>query len=100
MPDCIFCKSLPKVIENDYAYALYDIKPITKGHMLIVVKRHMEQIFEANGEEIKAVFDLVNQAKEILDKEHKPQGYNIQVNCGAKAGQIVMHAHVHVIPRY
>ena len=100
MSDCIFCKDLPKVIANELAYAIYDIKPLSKGHMLFIPKRHHATIFESTPQEIEAVFELVNQAKALLHKEHKPDGYNVQVNCGAVAGQIVMHAHVHLIPRY
>ena len=98
--DCIFCKNLPKVLENDLAYAVYDIKPISKGHMLFIPKRHHLTIFESTLEERKAVFDLISQARELILKEHKPDGFNIQANCGEAAGQIVMHAHVHLIPRY
>ena len=90
---CIFCKNLPKVLENELAYALYDIKPITKGHMLVIPKRHHMTIFESTPEEIKAVFELIQKAKELLLKEHKPDGFNIVANCGEAAGQIVMHAH-------
>ena len=100
MSDCIFCKNLPKVLENDLAYALYDIKPISKGHMLFVPKRHHETMFESTPDEIGALFDLIKQAKAIVAKEHKPDGFNVQANCGAAAGQIVMHAHMHLIPRY
>ena len=100
MADCIFCKNLPKVLENDLAYAVYDIKPLSRGHMVFIPKRHFEQVFQADAEEIKALFDLINKAKTLLDKEHHPDGYNIQVNCGSVAGQIVMHAHLHLIPRY
>lgn len=100
MSDCIFCKNLPKVLENDLAYALNDIKPISKGHMLFIPKRHHENIFDSTPQEITAVFELINKAKAMLTKEHAPSGFNIQVNCGAAAGQIVMHAHVHLIPRY
>ncbi len=100
MSDCIFCEDLPKVITNDLAYAIYDIKPLSPGHMLFIPKRHHEGIFESMPDEIKALFDLVNEAKVLLDKERKPTGYNVQVNCGASAGQIVMHAHLHLIPRY
>lgn len=100
MSQCIFCKDLPKVLENDLAYALYDIKPISKGHMLFIPKRHHLTIFESTAAEISAVFDLLNKAKELISKEHNPAGFNLQVNCGAAAGQIVMHAHLHLIPRY
>jgi len=100
MSDCIFCKNLPKVLENELAYCLYDIKPITKGHMLVILKRHHTTIFESRPEEIKAVFELIQKAKELLLKEYKPDGFNILANCGEAAGQIVMHAHLHLLPRY
>jgi diadenosine tetraphosphate (Ap4A) HIT family hydrolase len=100
MPDCIFCKDLPKVFENELAYAVNDIKPLAQGHMLFIPKRHHATVFESTAEEIKAVFDLIKKAKEFLQQEHSPDGYNVQANCGAIAGQIVMHAHVHLIPRY
>ena len=100
MSDCIFCKDLPKVLENELAYCLYDIKPITKGHMLVIPKRHHTTVFESTPEEIKAIFELIRKAKELLLKEYKPDGFNIAVNCGDAAGQIVMHAHVHLLARY
>jgi diadenosine tetraphosphate (Ap4A) HIT family hydrolase len=100
MSDCVFCKNLPKVLENELAYGLYDIKPITKGHMLIVLKRHHMTIFESTPDEIKAAFELAQRAKELLIKEFKPDGFNIIANCGEAAGQIVMHTHIHLLPRY
>jgi diadenosine tetraphosphate (Ap4A) HIT family hydrolase len=100
MADCIFCKDLPKVLENDLAYAIYDIKPHSKGHMLLIPKRHHETIFESTPQEIEALFNLIRRAKGIIQNEHHPDGYNLQANCGAVAGQIVMHAHMHLIPRY
>jgi diadenosine tetraphosphate (Ap4A) HIT family hydrolase len=100
MSDCIFCKNLPKVLENDLAYVLYDIKPIAKGHMLVIPKRHYKTILESTPEEISAVFGLLGQGRELLIKEHQPDGFNIFANCGEAAGQIVMHAHVHLLPRY
>lgn len=100
MSDCIFCKNLPKVLDNELAYAVYDIKPITKGHMLVIPKRHFVTVFESNAEELKAIFELMAQARALLLKEHKPDAFNIVANCGEAAGQIVMHAHWHLLPRY
>ena len=100
MSDCIFCKDLPRILENELAYAVYDIKPISRGHMLFIPKRHHETVFDSTVQEITAMFELINKAKVLIHKEHKPDGYNIQANCGNAAGQIVMHAHFHLIPRY
>ncbi|MBF0571401.1 MAG: HIT family protein [Candidatus Omnitrophica bacterium] len=87
-------------MENELAYGLYDIKPITRGHMLIIPKRHHSTLFESTSDEIIAVFELIQEAKELLLKEYKPDGFNIVANCGETAGQIVMHAHLHLLPRY
>jgi len=100
MGDCIFCKDLPKVFENELAYCLYDIKPITKGHILVIPKRHHATIFESTPDEIKSVFELLDKAKVLLLNEYKPDGFNVVANCGEAAGQIVMHAHLHLLPRY
>ncbi len=100
MSDCIFCKNLPKVMENELVYALYDIKPISKGHMLFIPKRHHGSVFESTPEEITAIYELIGKARKMLEQELHPDGFNIQFNCGAAAGQVVMHAHAHLIPRY
>ena len=98
--DCIFCKLDNYVLENDLAYAIFDINPVSLGHTLIILKDHKENIFETNNEDRLAMFDLLEKAKALVDKEHHPQGYNVCLNCGASAGQTVMHVHMHLIPRY
>jgi diadenosine tetraphosphate (Ap4A) HIT family hydrolase len=87
-------------MDNDLAYVLLDIKPLSKGHALIIPKRHVEQIFEITPAEVTAMHELLCKMKERLSKEHNPDGYNVFVNCGHAAGQIVMHAHMHLVPRY
>jgi diadenosine tetraphosphate (Ap4A) HIT family hydrolase len=98
---CIFC-DLQKfaAAENDLAYFIYDKYPKSEGHSLIIPKRHIETVFDATGEEWKAMGELINIAKAEIIKNHKPAGYNLLVNCGKAAGQEVMHAHIHLIPRY
>ena len=100
MSDCVFCKNLPKVCENELAYALYDISPISQGHALIIPRRHFEQIFDATSQEMLALYELLGQMKTLIQKKYNPNGYNIWGNCGKAAGQIVMHTHLHLIPRY
>ena len=100
MAECIFCKDFPKVMENELAYVLFDINPISKGHALIISKRHVEQIFDATPEEGAAMRELVMAMRGRLQKEYSPDGFNVWVNCGKVAGQAVMHAHIHLIPRY
>lgn len=99
MEDCFICE-IKAIIENELAKGFYDDNPVSKGHMLFVTKRHTPTFFETTLEERIAIFELVDKAKEILDKNYHPDGYNIGINCGEFAGQSVMHVHVHLIPRY
>lgn len=98
--NCPFCISTESILSNDLAYARYDIYPVNKGHLLIVPFRHVSDFFDLTKEEREAVLKLVDEAKVLLDKKYKPDGYNIGVNVGEAAGQTVWHVHVHVIPRY
>ena len=97
---CLFCQLKDNVVENELAYAVFDKYPVSEGHMLIIPKRHSQDFFGCNPEEIHAVFDLIKECKKITDDRYHPGGYNIAANCGELAGQKIHHAHVHLIPRY
>lgn len=98
---CIFCVFERSVIaENRLARAFFDSYPISKGHALVVPKRHVRTMFDTNGDEYQACFDLVREVRERLQSEHSPDGFNIGINCDEAGGQSVWHAHIHVIPRY
>lgn len=86
--------------ENELAFAFWDANPVSKGHIIFMTKRHVENFFETTEEEKRDLFELIDKAKNIIDKKYKPTGYNIGINCGVSAGQTVMHVHVHLIPRY
>lgn len=99
--DCPFCNLKENILfENDYAVAFFDSYPVSKGHALIIPKRHSEHYFELTKEEIGAMFELSQKVKEYLDKEFHPDGYNIGFNVLEAGGQSVMHTHMHIIPRY
>lgn len=102
MTNCYYCNkpSEDYVIENEYAAGYYDAKPSSPGHFLVFTKRHVPDFFEMTPEEQQGVNDLLMKAKELVDKEHKPDAYNMGANCGSAAGQSVKHAHFHLIPRY
>ena len=104
MKECLFCKWKDEkekiILENEYAFARFDEFPVNKGHILFMTKRHVSDFFGTTLEEKNAIFELMEKAKEIIDKEYKPDGYNIGMNCGEAAGQSVMHIHIHLIPRY
>ncbi|KJR48260.1 HIT family hydrolase [Desulfosporosinus sp. I2] len=102
MSECIFC-TLPGIkifLENELSLAFFDKFPVSKGHVLIVTKRHISNIFEATSEEMASIGDLLKRVKEELDKTYHPDGYNVGANTGSTSGQTIFHLHVHVIPRY
>ena len=98
--NCIFCGEPEIVIQNELAFAHYDSYPVSTGHCLIIPHRHVAEYFQATAEEKTAIWALVDEMKNIIDQEYKPDGYNIGINIGKTAGQSVPHLHVHMIPRY
>lgn len=102
MENCVFCQrdSLQIIAENELALAFYDGCPVSKGHTLVIPKRHVATYFEASPEEHAAMINLVYETRKILQEKFNPDGYNIGANVGPAAGQTVFHFHVHIIPRY
>jgi diadenosine tetraphosphate (Ap4A) HIT family hydrolase len=98
---CPFCHLEPSRIrlENEFATAFSDAFPISEGHTLVVPKRHVASLFDLPEEEQAAVWRLVTLARGKLMDEFRPDAFNVGVNDGPAAGQTVMHAHVHIIPR-
>lgn len=99
---CIFCQrqQITFILENDLAGAFWDAYPVSTGHLLIIPKVHRQNYFELTNPEIVAINSLIHEAKDLLEHDFHPDGYNIGINVNHAAGQTVMHAHIHVIPRY
>ncbi len=106
MNDCIFCKivkgEIPsaKVHEDETMCAFLDINPINPGHTLIIPKRHMENLHDMHEEEIQHAFGLISKIAKAIVVGVQADGFNIGMNNGKAAGQVVMHAHIHIIPRF
>jgi diadenosine tetraphosphate (Ap4A) HIT family hydrolase len=100
-PDCPFCRPEPGRIrlEGEFALAVLDGFPVTQGHTLVIPRRHAASLFELPAAEQAAVWRLVAEVRAQLTAELRPDGFTVGVNDGPAAGQTVMHAHVHVIPR-
>ncbi len=97
---CIFCKEENFLTENELTYAIFDKFPVTKLHVLIIPKRHVETFFELTQDGKNSCFDLLDQVKEkLLEKDKTISGFNVGFNAGKDAGQTVMHCHIHLIPR-
>jgi diadenosine tetraphosphate (Ap4A) HIT family hydrolase len=98
---CPFChpENSRITLGSDFAVAFPDRFPVAEGHMLVVPKRHVASLFDLPDEELAALWRLVAQVRLKLISELKPDGFTIGVNDGPAAGQTVLHAHVHIIPR-
>ena len=98
--ECELCRLAEVVLENELAYVRPDKNALSRGHMLVVPKRHVADFFGMSADEQAAVLRLLNQAQHFVSERYSPDGYNIGVNIGKAAGQSRMHVHVHLIPRY
>ncbi len=101
---CIFCQKYKNhkdiVYENNTVFVIYDSFPVSKGHCLIIPKRHIPDYFSINKEELNDIDTAIKEIKKILDDTNHPDGYNMGINNGKAAGQTVFHLHIHLIPRY
>ena len=107
MENCIFCKiinqEIPsyKVYEDEKVYAFLDISQTTKGHTLIVPKKHASDIFDYDEELAANVFSRVPKIARAIEKAFpEMEGLNILNNNRELAYQSVFHSHIHLVPRY
>jgi histidine triad (HIT) family protein len=104
--DCIFCKiiagELPaqKVDEDERTVAFMDIAPATRGHALVVPRRHARDLLEIDDEDLAAVSLAAKRLAHRVKDRLGADGVNLINSCGPAAWQTVFHFHIHVIPRY
>ena len=100
---CTFCelgKAERIVAENELSYAIRDLYPVTEHHTLVFPKRHEPDFFNLHQPEINAIHSLLDKVKrEIESLDSSVTGFNIAVNNGQDAGQMIFHCHIHIIPR-
>lgn len=89
-----------KIYSGVNFFLIKDRFPVSPGHILIISNDLKKDYFELNTEERSELPLMIDVAKNLIEKEYKPNGYNIGMNCGEAAGQTVFHFHCHVIPRY
>jgi histidine triad (HIT) family protein len=105
-PDCVFCKiiagDLPGhiVAEDERTVSFMDISPATRGHALVVPRRHVADLLEIDGEDLTAVALAAQRLAARAHDHLHADGVNLLNSCGAAAWQTVFHFHIHVIPRY
>ncbi len=101
MEDCIFCKIINREIPSDTVYedenilAFRDINPQAPIHIVVIPKKHMTSVLEADKETIGTIFEAINKIakQEKIDEK----GFRVITNCGENAGQTVKHLHFHIL---
>ena len=99
---CPFCEPTDErvAISGELTRVLFDLYPVTDGHLLVVPRRHIARWSEATVEERAALLEHSDLARELaILRDLTVEGFNIGWNDGPVAGQTVMHLHIHVIPR-
>ena len=106
MEDCIFCKivngKIPaaKVYEDNNTISFLDIMPANKGHCLVVPKKHYETLLDIPDEDLANLIKAAKKVTKALSLSIGNGSYNLVMNNGKEAGQLVNHAHIHIIPRF
>jgi len=106
MDDCIFCKivkgEIPsyKIYEDEKVLAFLDIRPLSKGHTLVLPKEHYENILDIPEELYEYISKIVKRVSKVIQDRYSPEGILINQNNGKRAGQEVPHMHIHIKPIY
>lgn len=102
---CIFCKiangeiKAEKILETDNFFAIKDINPKTKGHSLVISKKHYQTILDVPSSLLGEFLETGKELALKLLKEEKAEGFNFVINNYEVAGQLVPHVHLHILPR-
>ncbi len=105
MDDCIFCKivagEIPseKVLESENFIVVKDAFPKLNGHSLVISKKHYDSFLDMPSELYEELLKTSKEATLKIVKEVGAEGFNLVVNNGRVAGQIVPHVHWHILPR-
>ena len=85
---CELCNPRDVLAENALAYVATEVKPLSRGHVVVCPKRHVADFFEMTSEEQAAIVDLLRKAHTRIRTEHSPDGFNIGANVGKLPGRI------------
>lgn len=103
---CVFCDIIEgkipskKIYEDDDFLAILDISQTTKGHTLVMPKKHYSNFLEMPKQDFGRLMELVQSLSQQIINKLNANGCNTLINTNEVAGQTVKHIHVHIIPRY
>jgi histidine triad (HIT) family protein len=104
--DCLFCGIVAgdvpsQIVDSDeHTVAFMDINPATRGHALVVPRRHSTDLIDVPDEDLAQTMAGARRLARRMDEVLKPDGFNILNSCRPAAWQTIFHFHLHVIPRY
>ncbi|PIA29807.1 hypothetical protein AQUCO_05800110v1 [Aquilegia coerulea] len=103
--NCIFCKIIRgespcmKIYEDDVCLCILDLNPLTNGHSLVIPKCHFSSLRSTPPSVIASMFSKIPLVSSAIMKAANCDSFNLLVNNGAAAGQVIFHTHLHIIPR-
>ena len=107
MENCVFCKivsgEIPyvKIYEDEFFLAFLDINPISPGHTLVIPKEHYKNIFEINSEPVlDGYFSILKKVSIAIKTATSASGIKVYMDNGSDTNQVIMHCHVHLVPRF
>ncbi len=104
--DCVFCKivngEIPseRVVETEKVLAFLDLYPVNKGHVLVIPRQHYFRLDEIDATTLHQMVEVAQKVAAAQVYGLSAEGYNLVMNNGEVAGQEILHAHMHVIPRF
>ena len=105
LPNCVFCRMAKgeiktnKIAESNNFFAVFDIKPKTNGHALVIPKKHFVTLLDIPNTLGNEMLEFTKRVADKLMDNGYGDGFNVLMNNLAVAGQFVMHAHLHILPR-
>ena len=104
--DCIFCKIVrgevpaEKIYEDENTLAFMDLRPVSRGHALVIPKNHSADFLSAQDTDLINATKTAQKVAAAIMKGIGASGINITSNNGSAAGQVIFHLHFHIIPRF
>ena len=105
MDNCIFCKIIKgeipsyKIYEDDFTYSFLDLSNDGNGHILVIPKKHCENILDCDEDSLACVMHTIKLISNHLVENCGFDGVNVLNACGTEAEQSVFHLHFHILPR-
>ena len=106
MEDCLFCKIIKgeilstKLYEDEDVYSFLDISPVSKGHTLVIPKKHCTTLLDVPDNLMPKLMKIVKKMAVAVTKAVEAGGFNLKLNNNRVAGQIIDHVHFHIVPRF